>query len=400
MTTRNVVPRADGEGGIGTEAKNWNEVRAKNMYIGNTKADLYTLSQMIQTNPVFYERSGLMTPAQTQFDMPETTNINIGGYGYVLPGDTYYLSDSTIWDDATYTSAANRAGKDFYIYLCQPSPNNTTTPVLVLSHNSTVPTGYTADNSRKIGGFHCLCASIGTISGHTLSGYDAGDILPTSPWDLKHRPVASPEGMVYLPGLGIWVDLYKASWDGSKLVSGYGLTIADGTSTKPFHGELFAEEFGKIGKRLLRRDEFIVAAKGSNELTNIYGSAYQNTTGGHRDTNNRRMVSNYGLEDCCGVEWEWGYDCYEFYPGATWNPTTNQYLGGYAWQEAPVYHSGTDSQKYGTCIGLLRRVILGGAWGYSSNCGSRCAICVNFSARGGSAAIGARGASEPRAQNA
>ena len=394
MTTRNVVPRADGEGGIGTEAKNWNEVRTKNMYIGNTKADLYTLSQMIQTNPVFYERSGLMTPAQTQFDMPETTNVNIGGYGYVLPGDTYYLSDSTIWDDATYTSAANRAGKDFYIYLCQPSPNNTTTPVLVLSHNSTVPTGYTADNSRKIGGFHCLCLSVGTISGHALSGYETGDILPLSIWDLKHRPVSSPEGMVYVEGVGKWFDIYLSSWDGSKLVSGYGLTIADGASTKPFHGELFAETLGKVGKRLLKRDEFIVVAKGSNELTNIYGSADPNTTGGHKDTNNRRMISNYGLEDCCGVMWQCATDCYEFYPGATWNPITNQYLAGYSWQESSVYNAGTDSQKYGSCDGLLRRALLGSGWDNSSLCGSRCVRCDIFSACGGFAPVGARGASE------
>jgi hypothetical protein len=32
MSTRNVVPRADGEGGLGTATKNWNEVRAKHFY--------------------------------------------------------------------------------------------------------------------------------------------------------------------------------------------------------------------------------------------------------------------------------------------------------------------------------------------------------------------------------
>ena len=158
---------------------------------------------------------------------------------------------------------------------------------------------------------------------------------------------------------------------------------------------MFAETLGKVGKRLLKRDEFIVVAKGSNELTNIYGSVDPNTTGGHKDTNNRRMISNYGLEDCCGVKLEWGYDCYEFYPSATWNPTTNQYLAGYAWQESSIYHSGTDSQKYGSCWGLLRRVHLGGNWDDSSNCGSRCARCNDFSARGSAAILGARGASEP-----
>ena len=396
MATRNIVPRADGEGGLGTQAKNWREIRAKNLYVNNEKANLYTITQMIQTNPVFYERSGLMEPSRTQFAMPEVTNVNIGGYGYSLPGDDYYLDDLTIWDDGQYATAANRAGKDFYIYLCQPTPaSSDTKPNLILSHNSTVPTGYTADNSRKIGGFHCLCLSVGTISGHTLSDYETGDILPLSVWDLKHRPVSSPEGMVYIEGLGKWFDIYLASWDGSKLVSGYGFATADGTSSKPFHGELFAEELGKVGKSLLWRDEFIVAAKGSNELMNILGSADPNTTGGHVDTNSRRMISNYGLEDCCGVLWQWARGCTEAM-STSW---TNgyQYMNNYSWQTASVYHSGTDSQQYGSCYGLLRRVILGGNWSNSSNCGSRAANCHNFSAYCGSANIGARGASELRA---
>lgn len=397
MSTRNIVPRADGEGGLGTSAKNWNEVRAKEVYVNNVKVDVYSAAQVIQTNPVFYARSSLLTPNKKQFDMPEITNVNIGGDGYILPGDTYYLNDTTIWDDPQYATAANRAGKDFYIYLVQPTPNNSTKPRLILSHSSTVPSGYTADNSRKIGGFHCLCLSVGTISGHTLSGYETGDILPLSVWDLKHRPVSAPEGMVYVDGVGKWFDIYLASWDGSKLVSGYGLTTADGTSTKPFHGELFAEEFGNVGKRLLLRDEFITIAKGSNELTNIYGSADPNTTGGHVDTNNRRMISNYGIEDCCGALWQWGHDCYEFYPGATWTDQTLQYINnGYQWKTESIYNATVDSQQYGSCIGLLRRVLLGGAWDAAAYCGSRAASCGNFSARGGHAHVGARGASEPR----
>ena len=49
------------------------------------------------------------------------------------------------------------------------------------------------------------------------------------------------------------------------------------------------------------RDEFQVVAKGSNECTNISGSRDYGTTGGHVDTNNQRMISHYGLEDCCGT---------------------------------------------------------------------------------------------------
>ena len=53
MPTRNIVPRADGEGGLGTTAKNWGEVHKKDLYINNAKANTCTLAQMIQTDPVF-----------------------------------------------------------------------------------------------------------------------------------------------------------------------------------------------------------------------------------------------------------------------------------------------------------------------------------------------------------
>lgn len=354
----------------------------------------FDIKSLIESNPTYYDRSEMFSSNKTTVTMPEKTNVNVGGHGYVLDGDTVDLTDSDNWDDSTYTTAANRAGKDFYIYLCQPTPVTNTTPILVLSANSTVPTGYTADNSRKIGGFHCLCSSVGTISGHALSGYVTGDILPLSVWDLKHRAISENDGMVYIPEVGKWVDIYLASWDGAKLVSQYNAIIADGESTPRFHGEKFAETFGFVNKQLPSRDDFIVFAKGSNEGTNISGSADPNTTGGHVDTNNRRMISNYGIEDCCGALLQWTNDCPENYPGATWT-ATNAYLGGYAWQTKPVYDSTVDSQSYGSCYGLLRRLFVGGCWGHSSYCGSRCVKADGFGALV-DAAVGGRGFSTPR----
>jgi hypothetical protein len=67
------------------------------------------------------------------------------------------LNTAANWDTVTptdYTVAVTRAGKDFYIYACIPTSGNV--PVIKLSANSTYPSGYTANNSRKIGGFHCL----------------------------------------------------------------------------------------------------------------------------------------------------------------------------------------------------------------------------------------------------
>lgn len=344
------------------------------------------IGKFVATAPAHYEREQLYSTNKTTITIYPTW-ININGHGYVLEGTkTIDIENADNWDNSTYISAAQRAGKDFYIYACEPTSNDA--PDFILSANSTVPTGYTADNSRKIGGFHCLCLSVGTISGHTLSGYLTGDILPQSPWDLKHRAISENEGMVYIPEVNKWVDIYLTSWDGAKLVSEYNAVIADGTSTPNFHGEKFVEYFGLVNKQLPRRDDFMVFAKGSNEGTNISGSADPNTTGGHIDTNSRRMISNYGLEDCCGALWQWTSDCPE---AQTLDYTAGNYImNGYSFQENPVYNPNCDTQSYGFCSGLLRRFIVGGRWSSSSYCGSRCIggnnfgtnISVGFSSRG------------------
>lgn len=358
----------------------------------NGKVKKTDIGVFVSTAPSYYQRENLFTTAKTTITIKPTW-VNISDSGYVLSENkTININNSASWDNSQYATASNRAGKDFYIYACIPASG--TTPDFVLSASSTVPNGYTATNSRKIGGFHCLCVAVGAISGHTLTGYAEGDILPLSAWDLKHRPVSEPNGMVYVDGIGKWVDIYLSSWDGSSLVSAYGGTIADGTSSPNWHGEKFAEYLGLVGKSLLWRDEFIVVAKGSNETTNIKNSADPGTTGGHKDTANRRMISNYGLEDCCGALWQWARDCPEAMTTSWTSP--NQYMNSYSWQSAPVYHSGTDPQSYGSCYGLLRRLRLGGDWVGGSYCGSRCSDCANFSARGGRAYLAARGASEPR----
>lgn len=337
-----------------------------------------------------YKREQLFTVSRTSVVIPKNTYVKIGN-------KLYHNSSDITLQLSTAGTNANRAGKDIYVYACTPTDTSSSEPVFVLSMNTTVPTGYTADNSRKIGGFHCLCLNVGTISGHPLSGYTTGDGIDISAWDLLHRPVSEPEGMVWIEGINLWVDIYLPSWDGSKLVSKYGAVICDGGSTKKLHGEGFSEEFRRCGKRPIRRNDFAYAAEGSNENTNITGSADPNTTGGHTDTASRRMISNFYLEDCCGVIWQWGDDLFEYYPNATWT-TSNFYLSGYSWQEKSVYNSSFDSAKKGRCNGLLRRVRLGGCWGDGSYCGSRCAVCDDFSADGWTGSS-SRGVSEPRVVN-
>ena len=319
--------------------------------------------------PNFYERSELFTPNRTTITTPTKMMVNVNGKGYIGTSVTLNLNSATSWDteSQTYTDPSNRAGMDFYIYVCD---TETDVPVILLSANATVPTGYNAANSRKVGGFHCLCLSVGTIEGHQLSGYLTGDILPLSVWDLKHRPKSDPEGMVYVAGIGRWYDIYLASWDGNKLVSKFGGTVCDGSSTPNWHGEKFAEYIGLVGKQLMFRDEFQVVAKGSNECTNIYGSRDYGTTGAHVDTNNRRMISHYGLEDCCGYMWQWTRDLFEYYPGADWR--TGQFMSGYQWVQWFIYNSSVDSQECGFSFSSLRRPLVGGVVTDSYHAGTRC----------------------------
>lgn len=327
----------------------------------------------IKNNPVYYNRDQLFYSNKTNITIPKNLKINIDG-------ECYISTINKVLQLSTVDTPQNLSGKDVYIYACKPQDISSTEPIFVLSLNSTVPTGYTASSSRKIGGFHCLCADVGTIDGHTLSGYVTGDILPASIWDLLHRPKGDSEGLAYDEVSECWLSIYQLSWDGTKLVSVYNGVIADGTSTKKWHGEAFIEQLMNQKMRLPWRHEFQMAAKGSNEGTSIKNAADPNTTGGHVDSNNRRMISNIGLEDCCGCSWQWAMNL--------------GFAGGSAWNNS-VYNSSIDSQRYGQSYGTLYRLHLGASWYYGSSCGSRAVACHNGSSTVYSD-FSARGASEPR----
>lgn len=208
-----------------------------------------------------------------------------------------------VWIDdikiTTLESAVN-----YYVYAC----DSTGTLVFKISKASTFPSGFDATSSRKIGGFHTLCRDVGTISGHTLTTYTTGSILPASIWDLKHRPRSQPEGMAWVSTINKWVDIYLTSGTGASTASADGATISDTRTWLDF-----ADDYAAVGKRFLDDLEFQAAAAGSNEETNILGSADPVTTGRHLDTAYRRMISNFGLEDCCGAMFQWlrdqSYQC-------------------------------------------------------------------------------------------
>lgn len=271
-------------------------------------------------------------------------------------GDSWFLIDSDInvsaASDLDTGTVSN--GKDYYVYAC----DNAGVLTFVISLNATYPSGYTASNSRKIGGFHTLCVNVGTISGHVLTGYVANDILPASIWDLKHRTANGINvGMVYDEAINKWVDIYLASGTGASCASVYGAAITDTRTWLDF-----VDDGHAVKKRLLEDEEFQSIAAGSNEETNIAGSADPVTTGGHLDTGGRRMISNIGCEDCCGAMSQWLRD-------QSWRLDGVDLAAcqAWAWYDLPgakgsLYKQGT----YGDV-----KLLAGLYWSNGAYCGSR-----------------------------
>lgn len=272
-------------------------------------------------------------------------------------GDNWYLLDTdiTLSTASDLDTGAISNGKNYYVYLCESAGSI----IGKISLNSTVPSGFTAATSRKIGGFHTLCINVGTISGHTLTGYLANEILPRSVWDLKHRPRSNPEGMVWSSEIQKWIDIYLTSGTGASTASVYNATISD---TRTWMDVV--DDGTAVGKRLLEDDEFQAIAAGSNEQTNIAGSVDPATTGGKSDTAGRRMISNLGCEDCAGSMWQWLRA-----QSTRWDGT-----GGWAWR---ANTGGKGSLYLGGDLNDVK-LLAGGSWGSGSTCGSRSRNATHF----------------------
>lgn len=298
--------------------------------------------------------------------------ITIGNNVYILDRD---VNISSVTDLDT---GSIQAGKDYYIYACDTGLS----VVFKVSLNSTNPLGYTTTTSRKIGGFHTLCVGAGTISGHPLSGYIATDILPQSVWDLRFRARCnSNAGMVYDPYVNKWADIYVPSDDGnSGAQSVYNATILDSLDWMTF-----VDRGAKVGKRLLEDHEFQSIAAGSNEETNIAGSADPVTTGGHVDTAGRRMISNIGCEDCAGAMWQWLLTQSYRAEGQIEDSSA-----GYYWYDLPGAKG--SSYRQGTYGDV--KLLAGGSWNSGSHGGSRSRISAHYRWDSWSA-IGSRLCAEP-----
>lgn len=249
-------------------------------------------------------------------------------------------------------------GENYYIYACDDNGILS----FKISLNSTYPSGFTASSSRKIGGFHTLCANVGTISGHTLTGYLANDILPASIWDLRHRAAnGNNEGLVYDARIHKWIMIYLASGTGASTASAYLGTISDNRDWMDF-----VDDGHAIGMRLPTDHEFQSLAAGSNEETNIVGDADPGTTGGHLDTASQRMISDIGCEDCAGVLYQW----LETNAARLDDGTAGNWYN-LAGAKGSFY-------TYGTNLFGNTQLLAGGHWYSGAFCGSRCRSAYYF----------------------
>ena len=256
-------------------------------------------------------------------------------------------SIKTIASGTSITMPTLTAGTDYAIWA------KTDGTLEATSNHTSPPTA----NARKVGGFHY--AAGGNATG-TSGGNTTAQINEYSFWDLKFRPACSdPRGMALVAD-GFWVDIYLANTDcDANGTSKYNVTIADGSSPPKVptkfggngsttYGSLTwfesCELASAYGKRLLTQREFMAMAYGTTEASSI-GSDQGSTI------LNAAYTSKWGVMQSAGVMLVWGDDRAGPFAGASGNANT---------------------EGRGSEYNAPNAVILGGAWDYGSDSGSRC----------------------------
>lgn len=331
----------------------------------------------------------------------------IEGCVIAIAGTGVFETEQTILTAANLDTGSSFAvGKDYYVYVCD-SGNVDSDEVYKISLNSTYPSGWTALNSRKIGGFHYgKVRGVDTTTGKPVnaSGIVKGSgwqnniydgIVPRSVWTLGHRPKCTPEGMVYLGG-GTWVDIYLNSNDGKGgLQSKYGATPMTGSEGLNWYD--FAHRLQKSGKRMPNLQEYIQYAYGSPEgLDDSNDYAWTATTNSGRTTtgNVAKAVSAVGVRDAVGNVYEWLDEIITraehaknstYHASEAWGwDITSPLLAG----EDSDIASGNIYEYYAYSIAAL---IAGGNWSIGAYAGVRCVYCGHYPWYV-SSAVGVRGA--------
>ena len=297
--------------------------------------------------------------------------VNIGGNG-----KGYLLAPQTDWDplaagnnDGSFAALA--LGDDIYIYAVQAASG---TAQWLASANSTVPTGYTSSDSRKIGGFHY--GRVRPVANRYDAAYaPAVQIVPNSCWDLQHRPTCDPTGMVEVVPSKLWVDIYLSSegagvWPENAPVSAY--------NAAPIKDDIYARiDFHLLarnaGKRLPTVEEFLTYAEGApqgNDGNN--DTAWSATTNSGPTTTGAvaKAVSMFNVVDAAGNLWEWLDDHYDLglENRTGWDKSIVD-VG----KDAAFARGEMRSYVYGASDASSWRSFLGGGpFDDGAHCGSRC----------------------------
>lgn len=271
------------------------------------------------TTPKLALMSGLVA-ADKKYITGSGTSIYINAGVLIAVGNSVFKTTAKTLTAANLDSgSAFTVGKDYCVYICDPTSGDDTDytdEVYLISLNTTYPQGYNADTSRKIGGFHygIVRAVNDKWNPINASGVENGSgwetnvsegIVPNSVWTLEHRPTCDPTGMVYVGPF--WADIYTSSDDGAQgLQSKHGVVPITGTESLNWY--VANERAMRVGKRLPSYAEWCKCAHGSpqgQDGNNTY--AWSATTNSARTTcgNVRNAVSAKNCRDCVGNVWEW-----------------------------------------------------------------------------------------------
>ena len=273
------------------------------------------------------------------------------------------MSDTILDLNTDLDTGAKVAGTDYYVYALE-------TGSFILSANNSFPSGYTALNSRKIGGFHYGVIPENFTAINNISASDAttiSGINAYSCWDLKWRPISSPEGMAYVGGF--WVDIYLLNSEhiingtskaGAIIAAGdvtNGRAIpkiplskgGDGSATYGTLTWLESVEIAKShSKRLLSYAEFTHVAFGVKEASSA------DTLDDGSIQHLADYTSKFGLCQATGVQYVWGADLSALATSGAWQSVTDG--------RGDIYANSNE----------LNAVGLGGYRSSASNSGSRC----------------------------
>jgi formylglycine-generating enzyme required for sulfatase activity len=321
---------------------------------------------------------------------------NAAGTGVILKAGTIIpLKSGGTWKAYEYTADTEATaldtgvltlGADYCVYLCDDGSD---VGKLLISANVTAPSGYTTDNSVKIGGFHYGRVRIVNSDWVPVDGVNAvyganattpweanvtTKIAPNSVWDMINRPICDPAGMAKVGNF--WMDIYPASQSeaisvsngklaGGRCRSAYNATPLTGTENLFF--DIFNELAARSGKYIPTYRQWKQGAEGSpqgNDGDNVNAWSATTNTGRNPTGGVERAISARNIVDCVGNVWEWTAS-----EVVRWDDTG---AAGQAWGWKDSMSGQGVGQLYMYDEQALVNILAGGHWINGLRAGSRC----------------------------